>query len=156
MDYPEMRRKDRQLPYEEAYRIIENAEFGILSLSDQDHPYGVALSHVVCGNIIYFHSANQGFKVDLIQNNPKGYFLFIKSAETVREKGSVRYESCGAVGLLRRVDEPGEKRMALKLLADRHMGAEFAAQADNMIQKHGQITAVFAFDITAITGKHND
>jgi len=156
MDYPEMRRKDRQLPYKEAYPIIESAEFGILSLSLEDHPYCVALSHAIRGNSIYFHSAQQGFKIDIIKNNPKGYFLFIQSAETVREKGTVRYKSCGATGLLRQVDEPCEKLMALKLLTDRHMGAEFAAQADQMIQDSAQITAVFAFDITAINGKHND
>jgi len=60
-----MRRKDRELPVDEAWRILAAGRVAHLGLISGGHPYVVPVSHVVLDGKIYFHSAREGEKVDL-------------------------------------------------------------------------------------------
>ena len=53
-----MRRCDRQTSPEEAWKILENADYMTLSMHGADGaPYGVSLSFVRVGSALYFHCA---------------------------------------------------------------------------------------------------
>ena len=68
-----MRRADRLVSEEIAREIMEKAEYGIIMTADlEGQPYGVAVSHVVDGDKIYFHcAANVGRKIENIKVNNK-------------------------------------------------------------------------------------
>ena len=54
----ESRRDDRAISEESAKALLENAEYGILSVvSRTGEPYGVPLNFCIIDNCIYFHSA---------------------------------------------------------------------------------------------------
>ena len=63
-----MRRADRLVSEEKAREIMEQAEYGIIMTADGGgQPYGVAVSHVVDGDKVYFHcAANVGRKIENI------------------------------------------------------------------------------------------
>ena len=53
-----MRRADRLVSEEKARDIMEKAEYGIfMTAAGEGQPYGVAVSHVVDGDKVYFHCA---------------------------------------------------------------------------------------------------
>lgn len=62
MDKP-MRRSDRQLTDEETLQLFRNAEYGVLSVTDENNmPYGVPMSFALSDNVIYFHCSAAGGK----------------------------------------------------------------------------------------------
>jgi len=62
-----MRRKDRQITNTEAYSILENGEYGILStVSSNNEAYGVPLNYCLIDKCIYFHCALEGSKINNI------------------------------------------------------------------------------------------
>ena len=82
--YPKMRRIKKQLLDVDARRIIDSAGHGVLSLCSDTYPYGVPLSPVLYENNLYFHCANSGFKLDIIEKNPNGHFVFIAQCDVAR------------------------------------------------------------------------
>ena len=61
-----MRRKDREMPLQFAHQVIDKATYGVVSMIDGEMPYSVPLSIVRSGDVLYFHSAMQGRKVDVL------------------------------------------------------------------------------------------
>ena len=67
-----MRRKDREMDRVFAFNIIDKSEYGVLSmLDDEGEPYGLPLSLVRYGDLLYFHSAKLGKKVDALLENSR-------------------------------------------------------------------------------------
>ncbi|GHT35119.1 MFS transporter [Planctomycetales bacterium] len=69
-----MRRKDRQCSTEEALEILDSAVFGVLSMVDDGKPYCVPLNFVRDGNVLIFHCALQGRKIDILRQTPDVVF----------------------------------------------------------------------------------
>lgn len=68
-----MRRKDREMPEAFGWQVVQEADYGVLSMVDQEgYPYSVPLSIVVIEGAVYFHSAHEGEKCELFQAYPEG------------------------------------------------------------------------------------
>jgi len=69
-----MRRKDKEItdPSEMNY-ILEKVQYVTVAMSKNDMPYLVTLSHGYDHEkkCVYFHSANQGKKLDYLRANPR-------------------------------------------------------------------------------------
>ena len=75
-----MRRKDREMSREYGLSVIDRSAFGILSVKDPDNPdlpYSIPLSIVRLGEKLYFHSARDGRKYELLQDGPQGRIVFV-------------------------------------------------------------------------------
>ena len=73
-----MRRFKQELPYDECLHILQKNHSGTLALCDKEsYPYALPLSYVYDENCIYFHSAKEGHKIDILQKNPKVSFCII-------------------------------------------------------------------------------
>ena len=60
-EFRAMRRKERQLPEEEAIRLLKDGEYGVLATYGEDGwPYGVPISYVYDDRRIYVHGAQTG------------------------------------------------------------------------------------------------
>ena len=94
-----MRRADRAISDSEAKSILEKGEFGILStVSSEGQPYGVPMSHCYTGNVIYFHCALEGHKLDNLSNNSRVSFCVVGKTEVLPESFATRYESASVFG----------------------------------------------------------
>lgn len=73
-----MRRKDREMDRDFALRIIDKSSYGVVSLVDKNNmPYGLPLSIVRDGEMLYFHSALAGEKVELFDLEPRVNVVFV-------------------------------------------------------------------------------
>ena len=52
-----MRRKDRMIGEDEAYELLKNCEYAVMSTvnAEDGAPYGVPVSHAVSGRFVYAH-----------------------------------------------------------------------------------------------------
>ena len=86
-----MRRKDRQMPLHFAHQVIDKAQYGVVSMIDGDNPYSVPLSIVRSGDVLYFHSAKQGRKVDVLASNANVSILFVGDKRVVNKYCYAQY-----------------------------------------------------------------
>ena len=136
--FHEMRRKDRELDYTEAEKILSQGEYGILSTVDGDGcPYGVPISYAYADGIIYFHCAKDvGLKVENIRRQPQVCFTVVGDTEVLPEKFSTKYNSAIAFGTAR---EAQDKHLGLRLLQEKYSpsfskeGLEYADKAIHQV-----------------------
>ena len=151
--FPEMRRKDRALTKEEAYGILEKAEYGVLStMGVNGFPYGVPLNYVVMEEKIYFHCAlDVGSKIENIRKNANVCFTAVGYTEPLPEKFATVYESVTAFGLAKEADT-ALKRAALYKLIEKY-SADYIDAGLRYIDKLIEEVAVYEISIEQITGK---
>ncbi|GAA0178813.1 hypothetical protein SH2C18_18010 [Clostridium sediminicola] len=90
----EMRRKEKQISLAESQEILKKGEYGVLStISLNGYPYGTPLNYVYSDGCIYFHSAEDGQKIQNINHNCKVSFSVVGDVKLVPEKFSTKYES---------------------------------------------------------------
>lgn len=72
-----MRRKDKEIKDRAAIEsIIRCSKVCRLTMADGNLPYRIPLSFVYKNNTLYFHSANQGKKLDILKKNNQVCFEF--------------------------------------------------------------------------------
>lgn len=148
----EMRRKDKIMSEEGIFNLLENGEYGVLSMvSNENKPYGVPVSYVYYNNHIYFHGAKEGHKVNNIKSNENISFCIVDNTYIVPEKFTTKYESIIISGEAIEVDGI-EKLNSLNKLIYKY-SPKFTNSGKKYIEdKLGQ-TKVFKIRIKSITGK---
>lgn len=148
-----MRRKDREVTHDKAMDILERAEYGVLSINGGagDYPYGVVLSHVIIDGKIYFHCANKGQKLDMIENNNLVSYSAVARSEVLPSEFATDYESAVVFGKASLVDGE-EKTRALVGLINKY-SSDFLEKGMEYINKDKDRTVVIKIDIDHITGK---
>jgi nitroimidazol reductase NimA-like FMN-containing flavoprotein (pyridoxamine 5'-phosphate oxidase superfamily) len=120
-----MRRKDREiLDRDRIEEIIERASVCRIALTDGETPYIVPLNFGYRDSTLYFHSAPEGRKIDMIREHGRVCFELDADRELV-ESGkpcgwSMKYRSVIGFGEARIVDDPAEKRDALRCIIDHY------------------------------------
>lgn len=153
MNYPTMRRHDRQLPETEAWELLADCEYGVLSLCAQDMPYGVPVSPVLVGHTLYFHCAKQGFKLDLIRANPKAHFTAVQHADVIASEATVDYASVMTWGPIRMVEDEQERLSSLEALVRRYMPDHL--ESGLKMARTSTSAAMVALDIEGLSAKAN-
>lgn len=150
-----MRRQDRLVSEERAREILANAEYAVLMTADAEgQPYGVAVSHVLAGDCLYFHCAKEGRKLENLRQNPKVCVMGVSHTFVDREKYTHRYESAVAEGEAVLLCDPEEKLSALRLICRKYAAGSFKDQDAYILPKLEQ-TAVVRIDIKTLSGKVN-
>ena len=149
----EMRRKERRISTEEAWKIVEESPYGVLTMLTEDGPYGVPLNMVRRGEALYFHCAVEGKKTDALRKNPGVSAVFVDSSEIDGPKLTTRYGCAMVFGEAEEVLDGVEKTDALRLLCLR-----FAPEhMDEFERSLGSIprTSIWKITVKHITGKAN-
>lgn len=148
-----MRRNDRQMSNDEAIRILEKGEFGILStVSSENMPYGVPISYVYDSSAIYLHCALEGSKLDNIIYNSNVCFTVVGKTNVLPDKFSTEYESVIVFGQATLL-EGEEKINPLKALVKKYSPG-FETEGDAYIKQGISRTNIIKLSITMLTGKH--
>ncbi len=148
-----MRKNKRQTTQVEALSILENGEYGIMSIVDliDNEPYGVPLNFCLVNDTIYFHCAAEGRKIDLMKANPKVSFCVVGKTEIEPEGFTTKFESSIVKGIASEVFE-GEKQIALEGLIKKY-STEFISEGVDYIKRVGPQTTVYKITIESIIGK---
>ena len=150
----EMHKKNSKLSDEAAFELLKKGEHGILALNGDDgYPYAVPITYSYFDNCIYFHSADHGYKIDILRMNPKACFSVIINVEVMPSKFSAKYESVIVNGDISFVEDKNEKNRALEFLVDRY-SSEYKEIGMKFINgPFGEKTSVFKMTIKEISGK---
>ncbi|KAK2946308.1 putative pyridoxamine 5'-phosphate oxidase family protein [Blattamonas nauphoetae] len=151
-DHHPMRRRDRALPDEWTWHLIQNSLYGVLSMVSTDNGgYGVPISYAVDGReALYFHGAIKGRKLDNLRQNPKASFCIVGRVETLPEEFSTRFESVIVFGTL--TECTGEDKIKGLELIKRKYSPENVEKGINC-RSSPDAVCVFKLEISQVTGK---
>lgn len=151
-----MRRKEREMPKENALNLLMRGEYGVLSsVSDIGQPYGIPVSYVYENNFLYFHCAKTGHKIENFNANPKICFTVVGKTKPVYQNSfTTHYESVVIFGTVSEVVEDSLKEAVLTKLCEKHL-PEHMDKAPASIQNSLSRTSVYKIDICNISGKES-
>ncbi len=149
----EMRRKDRLTSVEQAWEILENADFLTLSMTGADGaPYGVSLSFARVGDSLYFHSAAEGYKVESLLKDGRVCATAVGRQRSVPEEFTTAYASAVAFGTAHLVEDPAEKERGLLAICKKYAPENPNAAA--YLLQYPSVT-VWRVEVEALSGKTN-
>ncbi len=146
-----MRKKEREIYDPLATEsIIERANVCRLAMCEKGVPYVVPLCFGYEVGALYFHSATEGRKLEILKDNPKVCFEMDVDWELVRSgnRCNMKYRSVIGNGHATLVEEPADKRHALDLIM-RHYHQEPFAYPEATLKR----TAIIKVEIEEMTGK---
>ncbi|MBW1693345.1 MAG: pyridoxamine 5'-phosphate oxidase family protein [Deltaproteobacteria bacterium] len=151
-----MRRKDKEVTDKKAIEgIILKSTVCKLAMCDRHQPYIVPLCFGFKDNILYFHSAPKGKKIDILKNNPNVCFEFdiftqvIKSAKAC--KWGMKYRSVIGYGKASFVTDENLKRQAFDIIMKQYADGSFLYEEASLTS-----TVIIKVDIESMTGKKGD
>ncbi|MGI6432960.1 MAG: pyridoxamine 5'-phosphate oxidase family protein [Sphaerochaetaceae bacterium] len=148
-----MRREDRAQSEAFARRIFDEAEYGVLSLVDQDNrPYSIPVSPAIEGNTIYIHSAVAGKKLDLIASNNYVSVTCVGTTKLLPAEFATLYESATAFGKAKIVTDDAAKRQGLMVIA-RKYSPEYTEEAQQYITKKNALVTLIQIEIETLSAK---
>ena len=148
-----MRRKEKETGREEAFEILENADYLTLAVMlENSYPFSVPLNHILMNGKIYFHSAMEGQKTDAFKLNNRVCVSAVERYAVVPDKFYVNYRSVVAFGTISPVEDKKEKLDALSGIINR-FSPGFEESGKAYIEKRFEHTAVYCIEIEHISGK---
>lgn len=149
----EIRRKDRIWDNEEALRLLEEGEYGFLSMLGIDgYGYGIPISYVKEGDHLYFHCAPEGYKLECLQQSPKVSFCVVGKTQVIPGKFMTAYESVLAFGSMQTELPEEERRQALRLLVEKY-APDYREIGEKYIEKSFHRTQLLRLNIETVTAK---
>lgn len=153
MEFRPVRRQDRILDEETARRLLDQGEYGVLSMHGANgYGYGIPLSYVTEAQHLYFHGAPEGFKLDSLALDNRVSFCVVGATQVIPRQFTTAYESVLLFGRITGVTDEAEKVHALQLLSAKY-SPEFPRLAEKYIGVSLHRTAILRFDIEHLSGK---
>jgi nitroimidazol reductase NimA-like FMN-containing flavoprotein (pyridoxamine 5'-phosphate oxidase superfamily) len=150
-----MRRKEKEITGKAMIdSIISKSSVCRLAMSENDRPYVVPLNFGYRDNALYFHSAREGKKVDILRKNSKVCFEFDTDHEIMRSenpcKWTMKYRSVIGKGKASLIHDPEAKRQAFDIIM-RHYSDKLSpysqAELDNSL--------IIKVEIESMTGRQS-
>ncbi|MDP7078770.1 MAG: pyridoxamine 5'-phosphate oxidase family protein [Candidatus Undinarchaeales archaeon] len=150
-----MRRADREVTdREEIDSILERATVCRLGMCADGKPYVVPLNFGHKDGRLYFHSATEGKKLDILRRNEKVCFEVDVDTEVIPAQSpcgwGMRYASVIGSGTASLVENLDEKRSALDIIMA-HYDGQGADYPEPMLRK----VTIIRVDIEHMTGKRS-
>ena len=150
-----MRRKDREITDIALIEdVIRNSLVCRLGMSRNDQPYVVPLCFAYSDNALYFHSAGEGLKLEILQQNPNVCVEFDIDQEVIQGdkpcKWGMKYRSVIGFGKASLVDNLEEKKKGLDAIMLHYSGRSFE-YAEPAIKS----TVIIKVEIESMTGKES-
>ena len=149
-----MRRKDKELTdSKDIEGIVKRATVCRLGLVDEDEAYIVPVNFGYEKNAIYFHSALEGRKIELIKKQEKVCFEIeadVGIEKNDKSECSVKYRSVIGMGRPRILESAEEKVRGLKAIMRQCAGGEYGFSEEKW-----DSVLVVEIKIESITGKQS-
>lgn len=147
-----MRLKSRQRQESSFHQeVLSSADVLYLTINTDSFPYIIPLNFVHLGNVIYFHCALEGTKLDLMAKDSHVGFCATTDVQIIREKFTTYYKSVCGTGHASVVTDSKEKLLALDALGRRYNALCPRPAPGSTLEK----VAIVRIDIVQMTGKCN-
>lgn len=148
-----MRRKDKEINDIVAIEdIIRKAHICRLALSENGRPYIVPLCFGYKDNTLYFHSAREGKKLDIIRKNSNVCFEIDIDNELLKGKKacdcSMKYRSVIGFGKAALIEDIESKRKAFDIIMQNYLEGSFEYPEESI-----KSTVIIRVEIESMTGK---
>ena len=148
-----MRRDEKEIKDQAGIdEIIKASKVCRLAMADGGKPYVVPLNFGYDYPWLYFHSATQGRKIDILRRNPDVCFEFDHLEKLNKHKvpceWGASYTSVIGDGIAEMVEEKENKKMAMDCIM-----AQYSTRCFEFPQENLKRTAVIRVKITGMTGK---
>lgn len=149
-------------------RVIEDffaeVEYGTLAICANNRPYSLPLNFVKVGNVLYFHGAKKGRKIEMLEQNSYGSFSVVKAYSLIASYFSSDdalacpatqfFKSVIAEGEIVFVQEQEEKVMALSALMQKlQPEGGYRPLKDEIYAKVLKATMVYKLEIEQLQAK---
>jgi nitroimidazol reductase NimA-like FMN-containing flavoprotein (pyridoxamine 5'-phosphate oxidase superfamily) len=129
-----MRRKDKEVTDKKIIdKILNESEFCRVAIHDDEYPYLVPLNYGYSDNTLYFHSAAEGKKIELLKNNNKVCFEIEHAAKTMLDeqpgKSTTKYLTVIGYGEIEIITDTDKKIKGLDIIMN-HYGSTTASEYD--------------------------
>jgi len=150
-----MRRKENEITDRAIIEsIILKSSVCRLALSEDDRPYIVPLCFGYKDNALYFHSAREGKKVDMLRKNSKVCFEIDTDHEIVSDespcKWTMKYRSVIGKGKASLIHDPEAKRQAFDIIMH-HYSDKVSAYSEAGLNN----SLIIKVEIENMTGKQS-
>jgi hypothetical protein len=148
-----MRRKDKEMKDPDAISsVIRRSTVCRLGMSDDNQPYVLPMSFGYKEGAVYFHSATEGRKIEILQKNPRVCIEFdvdcrVKTGDSACKWGFV-FQSAIAFGVASFVSDLKEKQAALDVIMRQYSNEAFT-YPESALEK----ILIIKVNITELTGK---
>lgn len=148
-----MRRKEKEMKDPDAISsVIRRSAVCRLGMSDDNQPYVIPMSFGYKEGALYFHSATEGRKIEILQKNPRVCIEFdvdcrVKTGDSACKWGFV-FQSAIAFGVASFVSDLKEKQAALDVIM-RQYSNEVFTYPESALEK----ILIIKVNITELTGK---
>jgi nitroimidazol reductase NimA-like FMN-containing flavoprotein (pyridoxamine 5'-phosphate oxidase superfamily) len=148
-----MRRKDKLVSDRlEIEKIISHASVCRLGLCYDNKPYIIPLNFGYNNNCLYFHSANEGKKLDILKINNRVCFEMDIDHELITADSACnwgfKYRSVIGFGLASIINDTIDKQKALFMIMKQYSDREHSFSNKNLNK-----TTIIKVEITEMTGK---
>ncbi|MFA4936465.1 MAG: pyridoxamine 5'-phosphate oxidase family protein [Candidatus Methanoperedens sp.] len=148
-----MRRKDKEIKdKKEIESIISRSDVCRIALSENNSPYIVPVCFGYKDKCLYFHSAADGRKIDIIKKNNRVCFEFDIHEGLIKSKNpcdwDMKYYSVIGYGKAFFIEDFEEKIKALNIITEHYSGNSFEFQGNSIDN-----VTVIKVEIENITGK---
>lgn len=151
-----MRRKEKEIQdMQQISLIIKKCRVCRLGLSQDDVPYIVPVSFGYDGKTLYFHSAKEGKKIDILSVNKNVCFEFESGVEVISNETqpcnwSFSFQTVIGFGEVQELVSAEDKIKGLK-----HIMAQYSAKEWSLEQLPLNGLRVWAINIESVTGKQS-
>ncbi len=150
-----MRRKEKEIKDMTLIEaVIKQSKVCRLAMVDQDKPYVIPMSFGYDGSL-YFHSALEGRKIEVLKKNPQVCFEFDEVTKLVKNKDAcewgMAFKSVIGEGEAVFVEDITQKAHGLGVIMAQYSNRSFEFPKESMDE-----TAVIKVAITRITGKQGE
>jgi uncharacterized protein len=120
-----MRRTEKEIVEKNIIEeILAKSEICRIAMIDNNEPYLVPLNYGYCDNNIYFHSALNGRKIEILKRNNKVCFEVEYHSEIIKDqipcKWSTKYRSVIGYGKIEIITDVKEKRRGLDIIMSKY------------------------------------
>jgi len=152
-----LRKKEREIKSQkEIEEILQKGKFVSIALCRNNEPYVVSLNYGYdkAKNVLYFHCAKEGLKLDFIKENPNVCATVIEDLGYVKDECEQFYRSVVFWGKMSVVDDLQEKKYGIEILL-KHLedNPDKVRQKTLKDDKAYEDVGILRLDITEITGK---
>ena len=148
-----MRRSEKQVKdTQEIESILHSAQICHLSMVDDGKPYVVPINFGYEDNALYFHSASEGRKIDVLKQNPEVCFSVVARHEIVVSERAcswtAEFSSVTGTGKAEILNDREEVEKGLTILMQQYSDAEYDFSDENL-----DGIVIIRVEIEEMTGK---
>jgi hypothetical protein len=150
-----MRRSDKQITdIADLEAILHSAQICHLSMVDEGKPYVVPLNFGYENNTLYFHSAPEGRKIDVLKKNPDVCFSIVARHELVVSERAcswtAEFSSVTGTGKAEILTDREEVEKGLTILMQQYSDEDYDFSGEDLSE-----VIVIKVDIQEMTGKES-